>query len=54
MLKSNFIGVGYTYAGKDPNVLFLYPFPDITDEDLRSTLEGLKSVVALTYVEESR
>ena len=54
LLKTDFIGLGKTYGGKDPRVLFLYPFPHITEVVLKQTLDELQAVGALTYVEEAR
>jgi hypothetical protein len=54
MLESNFIGLGETYRGKDSKVLYLHPFPHITDAVLKETLDELKAVGALTYTEELR
>ncbi len=54
MLNSEFMGMGKVHCGKDPRVLFLYPFPHITDADMKVTLDELQSVGALTYVEEVR
>jgi hypothetical protein len=54
MLTSNFIGLGKVYGGADPNVLFLYPFPQISDADIKETLDELQGVGALTYVEDRR
>lgn len=54
MLDSEFMGLGKVHCGKDPTVLFLYPFPHITDAMVKETLDELQSVGALTYVEEVR
>jgi hypothetical protein len=49
MLESNFIGLGQTYRVNE-RVLILRPFPGVADA--RETLEELRSVGALTFVEE--
>jgi len=54
LLNTDFIGLGKTYCGRDPKVLFLYPFPHISDVVLKQTLDELAAVGALTYVEETR
>jgi hypothetical protein len=54
MLTSNFIGLGKAYSANDPNVVFLYPFPQISDADIKETLDELQSVGALTYDEDDR
>jgi hypothetical protein len=52
MLRSNFVGLGKTLCGTDPRVVFLYPFPQISDAVIKETLDELQSVGALTYVED--
>jgi hypothetical protein len=54
MLESNFMGLGKTFSGKDPRILFLYPFPDVANTVLKSTLDELQTGGDLTYVEEHR
>jgi hypothetical protein len=53
MLNSEFMGMGKVHGGKDPKVLFLYPFSHVTDAVLKETLDELQSVGALTYLEET-
>jgi hypothetical protein len=54
MLRSDFIGLGKAHSGKDLKVVVLHPFPHVSDADLKETLEELRSVGALTYVEDRR
>ena len=51
MLTSNFIGLGKTYRVSE-RVLILRPFPDVSLSDARETLEELRGVGALTFVED--
>jgi len=52
MLNSDFVGLGKTYGGTDPRVVFLYPFPQISETLIKETLDELQSVGAITYVED--
>jgi len=51
MLRSDFIGLGKVYQASDPRVLVLRPFSNMYDV-ARETLEELREVGALTFVEE--
>jgi len=52
MLETDFMGWGKTYSGSNPRVLFLYPFPKASYEDVKCTLDELQSGGAITYVED--
>ena len=51
MLGTDFISLGEVYQAQDSRVLVLRPFPKMY-EVAKSTLEELREVGALTFVEE--
>lgn len=52
MLETDFMGMGKTYCGKDPRVIFLHPFPHVSNEVVKETLDELQAGGELTYIED--
>jgi len=54
MLRTDFMGLGKAFGGKEPRVVFLYPFAHVSEVVIKETLDELQAVGELTYIEEHR